>query len=50
MFDMGYPQRTGDKDKDMDNLYDFVCELSDRLRFEFKGQTTEKDTKNMEKQ
>ena len=50
MFDIGYPKKTGDKEKDMEFLYSFVCELSDRLRFQFKGQTTEKDTKNAEKQ
>ena len=32
-FNVGYPQRTGDIEKDMQNIYDFVCELSDRLAF-----------------
>ena len=51
MFDIGYPKRTGDKDKDLEYLYNFVCELSDRLKFEFKAPTEDaQKTQTVEEQ
>ena len=35
IFDVGYPKRTGDSEQDLINLYNFACELSDRLRYIF---------------
>lgn len=35
-FNMGYPKRTGDDPQDIKNLYNFVCEMSDRLAYLFR--------------
>ena len=35
VFDAGYPKRTGDDKEDITNIYNFCCELSDRLRYVF---------------
>lgn len=32
-FNVGYPTRTGNAEKDLANLYNFICELSDRLSY-----------------
>ena len=32
-FNVGYPTRTGDAEKDLLNLYNYICELSDRLSY-----------------
>ena len=34
-FIMGYPKRTGNTEQDLNELYSFVCEMSDRLRYSF---------------
>ena len=35
-FNMGYPKRCGDDSQDLKNLYNFVCEMSDRLADSFR--------------
>ena len=47
-FNMGYPARTGDTQKDLENLYDFVCELSDRLSFTLNNLEKTKETESTE--
>lgn len=32
-FNIGYPTRTGDDKKDLENIFDFVCEMADRLSY-----------------
>lgn len=52
-FNMGYPKRTGDDSQDLKNLYNFVCELSDRLAYSFRAignSKTNKTTANTEEQ
>ena len=34
-FNMGYPNMTGDAEKDIEILYDFICEMVDRLSYAF---------------
>lgn len=34
-FNMGYPKKTGDSEMDYTYLYNFVCEMSDRLTYQF---------------
>jgi hypothetical protein len=45
---MGYPARTGDPQKDLENLYDFVCELSDRLSFALNNEQVVNETEETE--
>ena len=32
---MGYPNLTGDAEKDVEILYEFICEMVDRLSYTF---------------
>ena len=34
-FNIGYPNLTGDTEKDVEILYDFICEMVDRLSYTF---------------
>ena len=34
-FNMGYPKRTGNAEEDLAQMYNFLCELSDRLTYQF---------------
>lgn len=45
---MGYPKRTGDDSQDLKNLFNFVCEMSDRLAYSFRALEQVK-TKSAEK-
>ena len=36
-FNVGYPTRSGDTEKDIQNMYDFLCEMSDRLSYILNG-------------
>lgn len=36
-FEMGYPELTGDAETDIANLYDFACEMVDRLSYAFRA-------------
>ncbi len=35
IYDFGYPKRSGNDKEDMEEMYNFVCELSDRLKYLF---------------
>lgn len=47
-FNMGYPAKTGDAQKDLENLYDYVCELSDRLSYILNNLTKTEETESTE--
>lgn len=44
-FNMGYPKKTGDTEADYIYLYNFVCEMSDRLSYLFAQNTQETEQK-----
>ncbi len=44
-FNIGYPTRTGDDKKDLQNLFDFVMEMADRISYILNGlPETKEDT------
>lgn len=45
-FNMGYPKRCGDDSQDLKNLYNFVCEMSDRLAYSFRAIEQAKNNKS----
>lgn len=48
-FNLGYPKKTGNSEEDFNYMYNFICEMSDRLTYLFNCMDTQKEqTENTE--